>query len=282
MHNFIMRRVVFCLLLVLIFSGESIGGITADAGLTPALDRWIIRTQIRFMHRDGNSTTKPNEVKSIMAPLVIAYGLRPELTLMVRQVFIDMDMTMMTGQSKTSGFGDLLVMAKYRAFRLNNINGTFGIAPLVAVEFPTGKKSLTSNGYNFKTGIFITRRSGYWKSDLNLTYKFNGLAGGDDKKQNSIFEMIAAVSHQFSFGENANSMLAPVVEFTYRNSTEIEINGIKDTDSGESIVQLSPGLKFTHNSTILEFLINIPAWQKQNGSQPEWKLTGLFGIRYMF
>lgn len=282
MNNLTIQRTIYCLLLVLFFAGKSIGGITADAGLTPALDRWIIRTQIRFMQRDGNPTTMPNDMKSYMVPLVIAYGLRPELTLMIRQVYVDKEMTMMSGKSKVSGFGDLLVLAKYRAFRSNNINGTFGVAPLLGIEFPTGQKTLTGNGYNLKTGTFVTWRNGNWKLDLNMTYTFNGFAGGDDKKQNGVFEIITAVSRQFGYGEYSNKMLAPVVEFTYKNSTKVEKNGIEEANSGESIFQISPGLKFTHNSTILEFLINVPVWQEQNGNQPEWKLTGLFGIRYMF
>ncbi len=281
MKYLIIQRTVFCLLLIIIFSGEVISGITADAGLTPALDRWMIRTQIRYMHRDGDSMTMPNEMKSFMVPLVVAYGLRPELTIMVRQVYIDMDMTMMSGDRKESGFGDLLVMAKYRAFRHNSSYSTFGVAPLLGIEFPTGQKAFTGNGYNLKTGTFVTWRKGYWKSDVNVTYTLNGFAGGDDKEQNGIFEMIASVSRQFGFGANARNTLAPVVELTYKNSTETEINGVKNVNSGESIIQISPGLKFTHNSTILEFLINIPVWQEQNGNQPEWKLTGLFGIRQM-
>lgn len=281
MKNLILRRTFYCLLLVLLFTGEAISGITANAGLTPALDRWIIRTQVRFMERDGDPNTIPNDMKSYMVPLVIAYGLRPELTLMVRQVFITREMTMMSVNNKESGLGDLLVLIKYRAFRRNNINSTFGIAPLLGVEFPTGKEPFTGNGYNLKTGTFVTWRNGYWISDINMTYTINGFTGNDNKEQNETFEIITAVSRQFGFGENANSMLAPVLEFTYRNSTEVEIDGLINANSGESIIQISPGLKFTYNSTIIEFLINVPVWQEQNGNQPEWKLTGLFGIRVM-
>lgn len=269
--------------LFLMNAGNSLaGGISADAGLTPALDRWIFRTQIRFMTRDNDPSPMNRSSESLMLPLVVAYGLRPELTLMLRQAFTRMDMTMGNTTTRNSGFGDLHVMAKYRAFRYNSPKYTIGIAPLLGVELPTGKAPFTSDGLGLRTGLYLSGRRGPWNSDLNLVYSLNGIIGSNaGRSENNVLDIVGAVAHQFSFGESARNALAPVVELSYKNISPVRANGIKQPNSGESILLVSPGAKFTHSSIIFEFLVQIPIRQNQIGKQPERGVGGLLGIRVM-
>lgn len=279
------KHFAFCLLVSLLLTpfGDALaGGISADAGLTPALDRWIFRTQMRYMKRVNDPSPMHSTSESYMFPVVAAYGLRPELTLMLRQAFTRMDMTMGNTTTRNSGFGDLLVMAKYRAVRHNSPRYTFGIAPLLGLEFPTGEAPFTSDGLDLKTGLFVSGRRGPWASDLNLVYTLNGFTGGDDDhSQNDILDVVGAVAHQFSFGENARNALAPVLELSYKNISPTEVNGVRQPNSGESILQVSPGVKFTHSSIIFESLLHIPIWQNQIGNRPEQGIGALFGIRIM-
>jgi hypothetical protein len=53
-------------------------------------------------------------------------------------------------------------------------------------------------------------------------------------------------------------------------------------NTGESFFFLSPGVKYTHSSFILEALIQFPVWQDQKGLQLERDTSGLVGMRYMF
>jgi hypothetical protein len=258
------------------------GGISADAGLTPAQDKWILRTQIRYMQRDGDSFTMPRESEMFAFPMVVAYGLKPELTLMVRQMFMRMDMTMPMGNTKNSGLGDLLVMAKYRAYRKNTKDYTFGIAPLLGLEFPTGKDSFTSDGFDLKMGLYLSGRSGPWGSDINLSYMLNGIAGGgEDQEKNGVFEFVGALARQITIGDQARDALAPVIELAYSNESSSKVSGATVPNTGESKLMVSPGLKFTHSSIIIESLLQIPVSQSQNGNQPESGIGGLLGIRVM-
>ena len=64
------------------------GGISVDAGLTPPLDRWIVKTQTRFMRLGDDSTQMNRKMNMYMFPVIVAYGLRPDLTVMLRQPFV--------------------------------------------------------------------------------------------------------------------------------------------------------------------------------------------------
>lgn len=261
------------------YSDSRAGGISADAGLTPAQDKWILRTQMRFMQRSNDPMPMNREMEMYMFPMVVAYGLRPELTVMVRQPYARMDMTMNSATNRETGFGDLMVMAKYRALRYNSRRYTFGIAPLLGFILPTGQKPFAADGLGLKTGFFFSGRIVPWAGDLNVTYRWNGVTGGDDVVRNEELEIIAALAHQINFGESARTALAPVLELSYNNLTQDRISGIKQPNTGESWLGVSPGLKVTYSSLIFEGLVRIPVWRNQIGLQPELGTGVLFGIR---
>lgn len=271
------------LVIFLLLTGASdsfAGGISADAGLTPAQDKWIVRTQVRYIQRSNDPTPMQRKMESFMFPLVVAYGLRPELTLMIRQSFARMDMTMNDVTTRNSGFGDLLIMAKYRAFRHNSRHHTIGLATLLALEIPTGETPFTSDGTDLKTGLYASGRMVPWASDLNLSITWNGISGGgDDRSRNEVFDVVGAVAYQFDLGNESRIALAPVIELSYTNVTPDRISGEKQANSGESFFRLSPGLKYTHSSIIVESLLQIPVWQNQIGNQGELRIGALFGIR---
>jgi hypothetical protein len=271
------------LALMLTVSADALaGGISADAGLTPAQDKWIFRTQMRYMQRDNDPTPMQRKSESYMFPVVVAYGLLPQLTVMVRQPIMKMNMTMGQMTTPTSGFGDLFVMAKYRAFRKNTRNYTLGIAPSVGLEFPTGESGFTSDGLDLKLGLNFSWRRGTWATDANLAYTLNGITGKKDSHyQQEKLEMVGALAHQFSIGRDARTALAPVLELSYENSTAQRLSGVEQANTGESCFRVSPGLKLTYTSIILETLLQVPVWQSQKGNQTEVGVGGLVGIRLM-
>ncbi|MHC4483226.1 MAG: transporter, partial [Planctomycetota bacterium] len=60
------------------------------------------------------------------------------------------------------------------------------------------------------------------------------------------------------------------------------LSGHDVSNTGESLFFVSPGLKFTKSSFILEALFQIPVWQDQNGSQLERGAGVIVGVRFMF
>ncbi len=114
-----MRRLSLVILLGAVTSAsisENAGaaGISVDAGLTPPEDRWIFRTQLRYMHRKDDPTVMNRKMDTYTVPIVIAYGLWPELTLMARQTVKHRKMSMSGSVSRDTGLGDLFVLGKYK------------------------------------------------------------------------------------------------------------------------------------------------------------------------
>ena len=160
----------------MIFSNiVSATGISIDAGLTPAENRWMLRSQVRYMHRDNDPSPMMREMKMHMFPVVVAYGLRPDLTVMVRQAIMRSEMAMMSQSSPVVGFADLLVLAKYRLARVNTSTYTLGVAPTLGLEIPSGKENFSSNSYDLRMGCFVSGRLRSLGIDLNATYIWNGM-----------------------------------------------------------------------------------------------------------
>jgi hypothetical protein len=260
------------------------GGISVDAGLTPAEDRWIVRTQVRYMQRKDDPTQMGREMTRYAFPIVLAYGLRPELTLMLRQAVMRQEMSMTETSKKSTGFGNLFILAKYRAYRVNTPKYTLGIAPTIGLEFPTGDDPFTSETWDLNTGLYLSGRTGPWATDFNIAYTWNGFA---DHGRNGIvpgdeLSLDCAFARQFSIGEKADAALAPVLELSYKNIWPDRLNGQDIPNTGESVFYLSPGIKRSTSWLILEALVQAPVWQDQKGSQLKRDIGILIGSRFMF
>jgi hypothetical protein len=259
-------------------------GISVDSGLTPARDRWIFRTQLRLMGRGEDPTGMDRKMDMLVWNNVLAYGLLRNVTVMIRQPVIRRTMTIPAAKMKSSGTGDLGVNVKYGIYRHNTRNSTFGAAVLLGFGIPTGAQEISQDTWNMRPGIYFSWRGRPWAADLSVVYNWNSFTGehssgfdpGDE------LNLDIAASYQFSFGEKAAVALAPVLELSYAKVTRDQMDGLNMSDTGESVLFLSPGIKLVVSSYILEALLQIPVWQKQEGLQMKRNAGLLFGIRWMF
>jgi len=260
------------------------GGITADVGLTPPLDRWMFRSQLRYMERGDDPTGIDREMQMVAAPFVLAYGLRPNLTVIARQIAFHRTMDMPSGDREATGFGDFALITKWRALRVNRRDYILGVAPVLGVEVPTGDDDFGSDTWDALTGAFLTTRRGPLGADLNLEYALNGI---DDRSREAArpgdtFSANLALSYQFSLDDNATMSLWPVLELTYTDARRDRRDGDGVPDSGGDQLTVSPGLKFARQSFMLEALVQLPVSQNPNGVQLERGIGALAGVRYLF
>ncbi len=260
------------------------GGISFDAGLTPPEDRLILRTQVRYMQRNDDPSPRNREMSTFMFPVVLAYGFRPDLTIMLRQTIISQEMSMTGITEKNSGLGDLFMLAKYRAYRLNKPDYTIGIAPTLGLELPSGDKTFTSETWDLNAGLYMSWRQGPWNADSNISYMWNAFAGSGKNgiEPGDEFSLDLAFAYQFSIGNKARASLAPVLELNYVYILADQQDGQDISNTGETVLHLSPGIKFTTSSLILEALLQSPVRQHQKGSQLERDLGIIIGVRFLF
>ncbi|MBW8017416.1 MAG: transporter [Planctomycetes bacterium] len=284
MKKFLLIILVCASLNALILENANAAGISVDAGLTPPQDRWIIRNQFRYMHRKDDPTMMDRKMDTYAFPLVIAYGLRPNLTLMARQRVKHRKMSMAGSISRDTGLDDLFLLAKYKLYRKNTRDYTFGVATTLGMEFPTGDDDFGSETWDLKPGIFTSWRSGPWAADFSTAYQWNGFAdkGKDGLNPGNELMVDLAFAHQFSIGGRADMSLSPVLEFNYKHLLSDRLSGQNVSNTGESLFFVSPGLKFTKSSFIMEVLLQFPVWQQQQGSQLRQGTRLIVGTRFMF
>lgn len=284
-----MKRLPWILCLVQIVLGlvpsyAVAAGISVDAGLTPAEDRWIVRTQFRYMQRHDDPTSMDRRMERYLLNTVVAYGLRRDLTLILKQPVVHQEISMAGTTDRDTGLADLSFLAKYKIYRHNTRVYTIGVAATLGLELPTGADVFTSETLDLKPGLYLSWRRGSWASDLNIAYAWNGFAdeGVGDLDPGDQLSLDWALAHQFSIGREAEIALAPVLEVSYKNTTRNRFNGRNVENTGEAILYVSPGFKFTKSSLILEVLAQIPLWQDQEGSQLKQSTVILAGMRFMF
>ncbi len=273
----------FLFILFVFVSISYSNGISVDAGLTPAEDRWIFRTQFRYLSL-GSMAMGHKKMEMYTVPVVIAYGLKSNLSLLCRLPVMRRNISIMDASSAESGFGDLFIMGKFKVFRQNHVNYTLGLAATLGIEVPTGSDGFSSDSWDLQPGLYFSWRRGSLGSDVSMTYTLNDFADRGQNNMNPGNELTLdwAVSYQFGLGERSMISIAPVIEVSYRDLSPDRLNLRDIENSGESLLFLSPGMKFTLSSLILEILVQIPVVQNWNGIQLERNATWLFGMRYMF
>ncbi len=284
MRNLTPVVVLALAVLLLLPSGTEAAGISVDAGVTPARDRWIYRTMVRSMTRDDDPTGMGRQMDMLMWNNVLAYGLRSNLTLILKQPVRRREISMAGSEITDTGAGDLALLGKYRLVRRNTRELTFGLAGTLELTAPTGAEEFTSDTWDLRPGIYGSLRRGRWATDFSAAYRLSGLAGDRDDGREIGNELALdwAGARQFLVGGSADNTLAPVLELSYRNAARDELSGQPFVNSGEELLYLSPGIKYTRSSLILEALVQFPVWQDQNGAQVDRGTGFLLGLRKLF
>lgn len=259
-------------------------GISVDAGLTPSEKRWVFREQVRINSRSEDPTNMNREMKQRALMTVLAYGIKQDITLVLKQMYMQMDMEMAGNTNATKGLMDTGVLVKYGLYRENTSTHILGAAATMELEVPSGKKGISSDTWDVKPGFYLSMRKNNWLADLSLNYTYNGLGENSTTKTipGDSFSINSAIAFQTGLGKSSDKALAYVLELSHEKTYTSHLNNSAVKNTGENITMLSPGLKLTVSSFVAELLVQIPISQKQKGTQLKRDTGGLFGIRYMF
>ncbi len=268
MKNKVFRFILLTVIFMTLGFQSMAEGISVNAGLTPAQDRIIVRLQYRnIINRMGG-----NEIRMHMMPLVVAYGLTPDVTVMVRNAYRNVvsNETMMNMDNR---FMDPFLMGKMKLFRRNTRHYSLGVAGFVGSTLPVLKKS-AANTFSPVIGVNASFRPGLWSFDLNNAYEWANYNTKYKEAAEGVFQMNLAISRNILLPGQENWILSPVQEFSLiRNNPAI----------GESNISgyVSPGLQFVSPHLKIEGLYQIAI----NNSQSEGLQAGnrvIIGLRFMF
>lgn len=268
MKNKINFLFLFIGLSILNITDSHAEGISVDAGLTPAQDRIIIRWQYRNVINEMGGT----QIVMHMMPIVIAYGLSPDITLMMRNGYnvIGRNETIMQMQNR---WMDPFLMGKVKLFRYNSRNYVIGLSAYAGSSFPILKNSL-SDTYSPVVGINASYRLKYWSADYTNSYEWVNYNSNEKKTESRQFQMNLAISRNLILRKLNNLVFAPVQEFSMiRNNPETGDSGF--------IGFLSPGFQLVSPHIKLEALYQIPI-NPSTTSGIKYGHRFILGMRFMF
>ena len=196
------------------------------------------------------------------------------------------------------GIGDTTFYGQYRFFKNKNTN----VSAIFGIKTPTGKTSRYSadgaelldtefqpgsGSWDGILGLAVTQEIGPFSIDASTVYTITS-KGAQDTDLGDIFSYNAALSYRL-FGQQGRSYEAP----TFAVDTILEVNGewrdnekvlgIKNTNSGNNIIYISPGLRFTagkHVNVATSF--GIPVVPDTNGDQvePDYRIISSININF--
>jgi len=262
-------------LVILIFIGSSsvqASGISVDAGLTPGQGRWMFRTQYRYMNMQNNKMEMQNHI----IPMVIAYGVSRNITLMTRAMYVNRYINInKTIQKK--GFNDLYLLMKIKVFRENTRDYILGIAPYIASNIPIGNSEISERTWDPAIGISMSWRPRPYSIDLTSSYTLTDAFNKSEGQEKDDLSLNLAFSSTMPI-KNSTLAISPVIEFNYFK----EINTNDNKSKNQEVLFLSPGVMLIKSSIIVEVLYQNPFSQKTNESLMKSKSRILLGLRYMF
>lgn len=266
MNKLLFVTLLLAFLLPLAFNSKA-EGISVDAGLTPGQDRIIVRMQYRnIINKMGD-----NRMVMHMMPVVVAYGLSPDITLMMRNGYraVGENETMMEMESQ---WMDPFLMGKVKLYRHNARNYVIGVAGFAGSTFP-GWSSSEEKTYSPVVGINASYRPGLWSFDLNNAYEWVNYHAGEKQSETRQMQLNLAISRNLILPEFNNLVIAPVQEFSFVRNNPL-------TGESGSFGFISPGFQIISPHIKFEGLYQIAI----NSSQPGMKNGNrlILGLRFMF
>lgn len=193
------------------------------------------------------------------------------------------------GDSK--GFGDMTLLVQYRFLR--QPGGGPELALLLGLKLPTGETSdKDDEGERFETefqpgsgswdpmvGAAASKRFGSLALDANLLYVFS-TRGAQKTDLGDSFQYNAAVSYRAL--RNGDLSWDLMLEANGEWKQKQKIGRKRDKNSGENVILLSPGTRFSWKQWSAYVSVGLPFIQELNGTQNKTDAKTLFGITVGF
>lgn len=246
------------------------GGISVDAGITPPQDRFIFRSQYRYMSMENTMMSRHTQ----MVPFVLAYGVTSKIAVMARGMFVHQLVN--NGSAVNNGLNDFYLLSKFRLYRKNTANYVFGLAPHIASNIPVGSKEISNRTWDPELGFTMSYRPRYMSFDLSASYILSDISGKLKEKTRDIFNLNTAVSGVLPVNSKKDIALSPVIETTWKSALA------KGYRSNINTVFLSPGLSFIYSDISIEALVQFPVSQTQSDGSMKQNPRLIVGLKYMF
>lgn len=272
------------------------GPITFNTAMPVASGQLIFRQGLMLMRADDDPEPMNRDLRALMAPTVLIYGLDPHWTLMGALPTVDLRLDSAMGRREVKGIGDLSLFLRHTDLQIDQPGETLRLATLVGLKLPTGARhkgdgsgplppSMQSGtgSWDPMAGLVFTWQTLRWEWDVSGTYQrrnaAEGFKAGDEGRLEGSFQKTIWHGHgQDGVPFFFNAVLETNAVWRGANRR----NGAVDPDSGGTSIYLSPGLQWVSRLAILETAWQYPVHQQLRGQGLRGDKTLYLSVRFQF
>lgn len=262
---------------------DAAGPITFNTALPISTGEGLVQGNAMVVR--GSAATMDQELTGVAFPLVLAYGLTPDLALFaVAPVFVHKSLNVTTPMGRISrgsnGFGDSLFLGRYTLLEIDHPGSTFRLAPFVGLQTPTGDDHRSdrfgtlprplqpgSGAWDPQFGSILTYQTLNWEFDADAGYQFNTTADGFSFGDEAFTDQ--SIQYRLwprELGSGVPGFLYAVLESDLIWTAKNMMNGQVDSNSGGLIWYLAPGFEYVTERFVLETAVQFPAVTSLNGA----------------
>ncbi|MDX8410253.1 MAG: hypothetical protein R8K46_00060 [Mariprofundaceae bacterium] len=293
--------IVLAVGLIAVTSTAHAGPISFNSALPVAEGVGILRSQVSFVRKSGDSTAQNRDLAVTAIPVVLAYGVSPRVAIFGVLPYVDKSLDVTVGGTRirreARGMGDVQFFGRYTVYQVDRPGDTLRIAPFAGLKTPTGSHSRQdvfglllrtlqpgSGSWDPFIGVVITRQTLDWEFDTAASYRLNteasGFDFGDEARLDASFQYRVFPNKLGDGG--VPSFVYAVLEANLIWNGKNRAGGVTDPNSGGLTWNIVPGLQYVTSRYVLETAVQIPAVQNLNGSALETDWTWSAGFRWNF
>jgi len=202
----------------------------------------------------------------------LTYGITPDFAVTASMPYI------FSREGTNSGFGDVLLRAKYRFLRKDVLNGSNAFGLHGGIKLPAGNRAqLSGSGttdYFFGLSFGHETRKNYAFADVR--YQVNGSVGNVVRGNVESVDVAYGIRPwQMEYKQPDLVLLVEMLgEFTGRNS----VKGVDDRNIGGYTLSIAPGFLFSYRNMMFKGGVKVAMLNRLNGAQPSPDTEILFGV----
>ncbi len=285
----------------------TVGPIITQTAYTLPKGRSVIGTSLNYVDFSGFSSDKFKQLNNnfehahshgnnMNLSLNAAYGVTDDFTLSLNLPYnflFDINSTDGFGNTVSEGdsigFGDLVLMGKYRLFDQASL--------IAGIKMATGQTN-QKDEYGYRLSSDHQPGTGSWdpimgfavskqisdqvEIDANLLYRLS-TPGFDNLIIGDVVNYNFAVSHDLSKLDKGKLNIDAVLELNAKWQEKAEYQAIKDEGHGGTRVFLTPGLRLVYDDTwIASMALGFPIIESMNGEQPDANVQLFFSLARIF
>lgn len=284
--------------LVSVSASAAAGPITSNTALPVHAGEIIFREQLFWIRSTGDDSPMDRELDVLAAASVLVYGVDARFMVMGVLPFLHKRMQVTTPERRitrtTTGFGDLIAVARYSALQIDRMGETIRLAPLAGIKLPTGAEKeadvlgrfpqpfqLGSGSWDPLAGILFTWQTLRWEVDTQAVYQArteaNAFEAGDEVRADLSFQY--RVIPWGPIGPGIPSFVYAVIETSAIRTGNDRLAGTEDPSSGGFTWYLTPGVQWISRRTIVEAALQLPAVQHANGAGLDNDFVAVLSVR---